>query len=537
MADQSPKRNEQEGLAAARRLASAGQYDQASATLRTLADSAVTDAALLQQIGVALRDFGDTEGAERAFGRALVLDPGSAYIRNNLAIVLQDRGETEAACQLFRQNVHDRPGDPALLNNYLYSAQYVPGVTAQSLFTDHQLWRQQVRAPHAGTRPPTPAKEMAGRLRIGFLSADFAAHPVACFMLPLFRALDRTQCQVICLSAGRRRDAMTGDFARAADEWHDISELSDADAAALVARQRVDILFDMAGHTLGNRLGVFAMKPAPMQVSWAGYVGTTGVPEIDYVLADAHQAPPDEDVYYHERVIRLPRCYVPYQPAAYAPDVGPLPALAAGHVTFGSFNHPAKLTRDVIALWVDVLGMLPEARLVLRYRGVDSHANQRRIHDALAAAGLDPGRVRFAGVSAHRDRLTAYGGIDIALDPFPYSGGVTTCEALWMGVPVVTLTGRTFAGRHSTSYLTNVGLTQLIADDVDAYAAAAVLLATDFTRLSQLRAGLRGRMAHSPMLDHGGFARDFMTAMRAAWQDLRRDETTLRPNQGTATVS
>lgn len=479
------------------------------------------DAAALQRIGVSFRELGDSDAAEAAFRHALEIDPGSVYVRNNLAVILQDRGATAEACRLFQRNVEDRPGDPALLANYFMSAQYVPGVTAADLYQIHGLWRNQIQSV-VPVCPAMDSRDPGRRLRIGFLSAELVTHPVGHFLLPLIRALDRSQCRVIAFAANRQRDAMTKNFQAAFDEWIDVTNLTDADAARVIRDRRIDILIETAGQTVGNRLGVIVQRPAPIQMSWAGYVGTTGVPEIDFVLADSIHVPASEDRFHTERIIRMPRIYVPYLPPSYAPPPSPLPAASYGAVTFGSFNHPAKLTDQVVNAWVGILGALPDTRLNLRYRGVDSVANRSRWAQAMTAAGLDPARIAFAGLSSHAGMLAAYCDIDIALDPFPYSGGVTTLEALWMGVPVVTLTGKTFAGRHSTAYLSHVGLSRLATTDIDDYQSAAIVLATALRELTSLRSDLRARMSRSPMLDHAGFAGELLSALRSVWSDYCR---------------
>jgi predicted O-linked N-acetylglucosamine transferase (SPINDLY family) len=354
---------------------------------------------------------------------------------------------------------------------------------------------------------------------VGFVSADFSHHPVAYFMLPLFRAHDRTAFSIHCFAQSTHADHMTADFKQLADSWDEIAGLDDRTAAHLIRDRSIDVLFDMAGHTLNNRLGVFALKPAPVQISWAGYVGTTGLSAMDYVLADRHQAPPEDGPAYVEKIVRMPHSYVPYAPPAYAPDVAPAPLRANGHITFGAFHNPAKINQPVLLAWAEILRGVPDARLILKFRGLDAEANQRRVKAIMGSAGVAESRLTFAGFSPHREFLATYGQVDIALDPFPYSGGVTTCEALWMGVPVVTLRGATFAGRHAAGYLATVGLADLIAENRDAYIKTAIGLAADPARIEGLRTTMRSRLSQSPLLDYDGFARDFATVLRQVWRD------------------
>jgi predicted O-linked N-acetylglucosamine transferase (SPINDLY family) len=355
-------------------------------------------------------------------------------------------------------------------------------------------------------------------LRIGFVSADFGRHPVGFFTLELLENHDPGAFTAVCYSCDRRPDAVTERLQAAADEWHEVRNTSHSSLAERIRADGIDILFDMAGHTARNRLPCFARKPAPIQVTWAGYVGTTGLATMDYLLADRHHVPAGEDIHYRERILRMPNGYICYTPRAEAPDVAPLPARTNGFVTFGCFNNPAKINDPLLDAWAAILGRLPGSRLFLKYAEMDDPITRRRVAGRLGLHGIEPSRLVFEPRSPHRELLAAYNRVDIGLDTFPYSGGLTTCEALWMGVPVVTVTGATFAGRHSTSHLSNVGLTETIATDVPGYIATAVALANDPDRLAELRATLRQRTAASPLCGGPRFARDFEAAMRGIWR-------------------
>jgi predicted O-linked N-acetylglucosamine transferase (SPINDLY family) len=292
--------------------------------------------------------------------------------------------------------------------------------------------------------------------------------------------------------------------------------MDDAALAELIRADGIDILIDLAGHTAKNRLPVFVRKPAPVQASWAGYAGTTGLAAMDYLISDWQETPAGTDQWYCETIIRLPDDYVCYAPPAYAPPVGPLPALQGGGVTFGCFNNLAKLGEEVVGLWSRLLRGLPDSRLLLVTRQLAEPDTVARYRQLFARHGVAR-RVEFSPALPHAELLASYGRLDIALDPFPYGGGLTTLESLWMGVPVVTLAGQSFAGRHSLSHLTVAGLPELVADSEDDYLAIATGLASDLPRLAELRRGLRQRVAASPLVDGARFTANLETAYKQMW--------------------
>jgi predicted O-linked N-acetylglucosamine transferase (SPINDLY family) len=299
---------------------------------------------------------------------------------------------------------------------------------------------------------------------------------------------------------------LTHRFQAAATEWRDVIGISDERLAKQIRADGIDILFDLAGHTAHNRLLVFARKPAPIQITWIGYEGTTGLAAMDYLLADRHVVPEGTEHYYRERVLRMPDGYLCYDPPEAAPPVGPPPSSTKGYATFGSFNNPAKITAEVVAVWAEILRRAPNSRLTLKFRGLGDPTVKRRYLDLFASHGVAPQRLELLPWSPHAEHLAAYQQVDVALDPFPFSGSATTCQALWMGVPVITCPRETFASRHSLSHLSNVGLTETIARDFDEYVELAVSLTGDRPRLAALRAGLRQRMAASPLCDGKRFA-------------------------------
>jgi predicted O-linked N-acetylglucosamine transferase (SPINDLY family) len=342
---------------------------------------------------------------------------------------------------------------------------------------------------------------------------------VALFLAPVIERLNGHQWFTVCYATQQQSDHVTRRLNQATGLWRSVGDLNDEALAQQIRNDSIDLLIDLSGHTGGNRLLAFARRPAPVQLTWAGYVGTTGLSAIDYLIADRFHVPIGWEQHYREKVLRLPDGYVCYQPPSYAPSVGPLPALKTGQVTFGSFNNLAKLNSRVVALWSDILKRVPRSRLLLKYHWLDDAALRQHVKDQFVAQGIAAERVELLGGSPHGDQLQQYNRVDLALDTFPYSGGLTTLEACWMGAPVLTCPGETFASRHSFSHLSNIGLTETIAVDHSDYIARAVSLVSDLPRLAELRSGLRQRMTQSPVCDLEGFTANFGRALRQVWRE------------------
>ncbi|MCS6851582.1 MAG: tetratricopeptide repeat protein [Gemmataceae bacterium] len=480
-------------------------------------------------LGHALELLGRWQEAEEVLRALLARHPDLAGAHNNLGLLLRAQGRIDEARRHFRRAVVCQPALVPAHSNLLLCDQYRPGVSPADLARVHAEWNTVHAEPlrarwRVHDRPPDPERP----LNVGFLSGDFARHPVGYFLVQLLEHVDRHQVHTVCYSDRVVGDDLTERLMRAAGAWRQIRGWSHEAVADLIRADGIDLLFDLAGHTAHNRLLVCALKPAPVQLTWIGYVGTTGLKAIDYLLADRFHVPVGAERVYAEEVIRLPHGYVCYDRPTDAPPVGPLPAREAGHVTFGSFNYAAKLSPAVVALWGDILRRVAGARLLLKYNGLDDPAARRRFGTLFGAAGIDPARVELLGWSGRPDLLATYQRVDVALDPFPYSGGLTTCEALWMGVPVITCPGDTFASRHAFSHLSNVGLTETIAHDPADYVHRAVELARDWARLADLRAGLRQRVADSPLCDGAAFARDWLAAIRGIWRRWCRGATSRR---------
>lgn len=475
--------------------------------------------ALRTALGVAavkLRRYGE---AVRQLEHALVLTPSDPVVLGNLSLARHLMGDLDGALAALDHALEVMPRRPDLLSNRMMMEQYRPGVTAQSLARLHALYAQRVEGPAPAPRPAASGNRP---LRVGYLSPDYALHPVAHFLAAVLPHHDPERVQAVCYVDRAVGDPTTQRLQAMAPAWVPVARMDDAALAARTKADRIDVLVDLAGHTARNRLPLFARRAAPVQLTWAGYVGTTGLRAMDGLIADRWHVPEGEEAPYTETVWRLGGGYgyVAYAPPPDMPEVGPLPAASHGVTTFGCLNAVTKINAQVAALWARVLDAVPGSLLLLKTDALDDPATAERLRALLGAAGIGPNRLVLEGGSGHAAHLAAYGRIDIALDPFPYSGGMTTLEALWMGVPVVTLTGATFAGRHSTSHLSVAGLSELcVAASPDAYVAKAIALAADLDALAALRGTLRDRMEASPLADHGGFTRALEEVFLAATQE------------------
>lgn len=433
----------------------------------------------------------------------------------NLALTLCAQGLQEEALRIS-QAAGD---DPLALGCRMGIQPYHPveGSAAALHRTATRLGGKLPR-PQPALHPPGFAPER--RLRVGFLSASFGRHPVGWLTLAAIEALPAEAIEVVCYSLKPMGDALRQRFHSRADLWRELPRLDDAALAQAIRADMPDILVDLGGHGEGGRVTALAHRAAPVQVKWVGaQSATTGVPGMDWMLTDAWETPPGSEAHYTEGLLRMPDGYACYTPPPWAPPVGGLPALARGHVTFGCFNNLAKITPEVLSAWAAILAAMPTARLVLRTHALGDAATRGLFLTRAVAAGLPAGRLELHGPAPHEALLAAYNGIDVALDPFPYAGGLTACEALWMGVPLVAMAGSSFAGRHAVSHLNLLGLGHWVAEDRVGYIARAVAAAHELPALATLRAGLRARMAASPLMDAPRFGHHLAQALRLAWRD------------------
>nr|WP_290226838.1 tetratricopeptide repeat protein [Trichocoleus desertorum] len=463
---------------------------------------------------------GQLAEASSHYQQAVTLRPDLAETYNNLGNVLKDQGRMTEAIAAYRQAIAMKPTLMEAKSNLLFSLHYDRTHNPETIFAEHKRWAEQYAEPLTqAAASHLNDRNRDRRLRIGYVSPDFNAHPVGFFIGSILAAHDHANHEVFCYANLTAADGLTEQLRRFADRWRDIISLSDAQVAELVRQDKIDILVDLAGHTAGNRILVLARKPAPIQVTYLGYPNTTGMSAIDYRFTDTWADPVGvADTRHTETLVRLPRGFVCYQAAQNAPAVSPLPALTKGYVTFGSFNNLAKVTPEVIATWAKILKAVPQSQMILKYKALTDAATRQHFHDLFAQHGVTSDRVQLLGhVSSFAEHLALYHQIDIGLDSFPYNGTTTTCEALWMGIPVVTVAGQSHAARVGMSLLANLGLTDLIAVSLAEYVNLAQHLAQDRDRLRYLRSNLRYLMSRSPLTNGRGFTQTLESVYRQMW--------------------
>jgi protein O-GlcNAc transferase len=534
-------------------LKSLHRYVEAAASLRSAAMLAPQSGAVWLNLGVACLEMRRLDEAVSCFRRAIRLEPTRPEAHNILGHALLTKGRCTAAKRCLDEALRLRPGYPAALDNLgrvlktqglaaealphhraalagaprpgthsnlLFSLNFPADLPPEEILAEHRRWAELYAAPlRSDGAGPAIDPDPSRRLRLGYVSPDFVNHAVPYFFEPVLAAHDRGRFEVTCYSDARVPDGVTRRLRGQSERWREIAGLGDDAVAALVREDQIDILVDLAGHTARNRLLVFARKPAPVQATWLGYPNTTGLDVIDYRLTDAVSDLPGSEAWHSEALVSLPGPFSCYRPAEASPPVGPLPALAAGLVTFGCFNHLAKVTPPVIELWAEILRALPGSRLLLKSLGLADLDTVARLRKEFAALGIEPDRLELNGTElSQANHLGLYQRVDIALDPFPYNGTTTTCEALWMGVPVVTLAGRTHVARVGASLLTHLGAPDWIAGSREHYVTRCRELAGDLPRLAAIRAGLRERMRLGPLCDAAAFTRGLEDAFRTMWE-------------------
>ena len=476
-----------------------------------------------------LTDAGQLDDAIEFAREALtLLAPHARGIAHNqLANALTLKGELTEAIANFQIAISLEVENAMMNSNYVFALNYGGQPDLTAIFQEHKKFGDKFESfvPRMYVNP-LQAKASASaftnskrRLRIGYVSPDFNDHAVGKFIEPVLAAHDTNKFEVFCYYNNSRVDDATKRMQTAVAHWRMTSTISDDELARMIQADAIDILVDLSGHTGLNRLLVFARKPAPIQVTWIGYPNTTGLSTMDYRITDAFADPIGATEALHtEKLVRMPECFSCFKPPSNAPHVSALPAVARGTITFGSFNNFAKITPEVMRVWIAILARVPGSRLVLKNWCLDNDRMKTFMLDAFVRYGATPGQVELWNPNTSNvDHLNCYNSIDIGLDPFPYNGTTTTCDALWMGVPVITLAGVSHVGRVGVSQMSNLGLQELIARDTDHYVDIAVALANDVPRLAALRGAMRVRMSASPLMDAPRLTKNLEAAYDNMW--------------------
>ncbi len=477
------------------------------------------DAFLLHEAGKIYDRCHQPSLAIKYLEKAQRLNPEDSNLVLNLGKVLHDNGRINDAIEVLSPAAHQNMDNHALWSNLLMLYQYTNKFGRDTRFKLHQTWANRIESKTAPLTLPDPTQESADKvLRIGLVSADLRAHPVGYFLQAIIENLP-DDISFFGYHNTERYDDISHYFQEKCAGWREIHETPDQEVAQQIQEDQIDILFDLAGHTSGNRLPVFAFKPAPIQITGFGYVDTTGLSRMDYIISDAYQSPESEDQYYTETVWRRHGDYIVYAPPAQSPQVSGLPALKNGFITFGSCNKPAKLSSETIALWSKALNAVPNSRILLRNVGLDKPSLQNRILEHFKTSGITQERVQFLGGASHQELLATYNEIDIGLDPTPYSGGLTTLEAVWMGVPVLTRGGPNFASRHSMTHLSHCGLERWVHQSDESFVQDCIYWSKHLDELARVRSQLREQLLNSPACDGQQYANDFSKFARKIWND------------------
>lgn len=502
-----------------------GDYQKAIKCFDVVLSVSPNNILALHNRGIALQGLGRFDEAILAMNKVLSLDAAFTDSYRVLASIYFLMGRHDECIKLYRMIIAENPADEKANQALLFSLNYAVGISAEDVFKEHRQYGEFIESQREKYTHFANILESRRRLRIGYVSGDFKKHSVSFFLEPILARHNKEQFEVHCFSNVPLDDGVATRMKQYADKWHVIYNESDYDIAAMIKAETIDILVDLSGHTAGNALNVFARRPAPVQVTWLGYASTSGLSCMDYRLVDNHTEPEGLSEQYHtETLWRLPDSFLVYQPPLESPAVGSLPALSNGYVTFGSFNNFAKVTNEVVALWARILMALPSARLMLKAAGLGDEQQSLGVVAAFWEHGISAERLILQGRDeSHQAHLARFSEVDIALDPFPCNGGTTTCDGYWMGVPIITIAGDRFISRMGVSMAHNTGLAGWVAQTPDEYVALAVYWSQNLDKLAELRAGMRTRIASSPLVDSSRFTRNLEIAYRDMWQQWQSD--------------
>ena len=507
-------------LTSAQVLFSKGKFSDGLSLCVQIMDAYSTEPDALLNVGTLLHQSGFLTNARLCFSRVRALIPKDSRAVACLANLAREAGEHEESRRLYAILLQHFPNNPVIRRNALLSYEYDPNVSDIGRLNHAREWGEWAITLTQGPieRPPILPLEKRP-LRIGYVSSDLCQHTVGLFVKDIIKSHSEA-VEVFIYSSGMVKDQITNEIQGVA-RFNEVGLVSDIDLANLIRQDRIDVLIDLSGHTAGSRLTLFAHRPAPVQVSWIGYFATTGLAYMDGVLLDKWHAPEGTEAWFVEPIIRLKTGRLCYTPVSFAPPEEKIPpCIKKGFITFGCFNNTAKLNSRVFDVWGKILKSLPKSRLILKWRTFHDSDLCRKIQQAFFVRGITQDRIEFRGFSFHVDMLKEYAEIDIALDPFPFTGGLTTCEALWMGAPVVTFPQTRVVSRQSFAVLSAIGLSDLSATTEADYIDIACALSKDINRLKQLRIGMRDRMQHSSLMNPKNFIHNLEQSLIELYREI-----------------
>lgn len=471
-------------------------------------------------LGNVYKGQGNYAKAEFHFKKALELQPQNAKLLYHLGATLLFSNRHKEASEYLRKAIESDPGFHQAHSSLVYALNYLEEVSQQDIYKAHVLWGEKQSKGTKDAGWSWIDRDPNRKIRVGFMSPDFKAHVVALFIQQLFKSYDKSKFEFYGYAEVEKPDGFTSSFMSLLDGWRSTIGVNDEQVYQTIRKDKIDILIDLAGHSAGNRLKVFTMKPAPIQASYLGYINTTGVQEIDYRFEDTWVSPEGAQQFYSEKLVFLPNSFTCYEPISPCPEVSETPAFKNGFITFGCFNNTNKLTPGTIRLWAQLLAKLPTAKLLLKSSHLNDKGTIERFRAQFLEHDINDEQLLFEGSSEIYQYLEAYSKVDIALDPFPHNGGTTSHDTIWMGVPMVSLEGNRYVSRFGVSILNNLGHPEWIASDETEYVNKAIVLASDVESLNSIRLGLREKMKASPLCDGETFTRNFEHTLRSLWKEF-----------------
>lgn len=493
------------------------KFNEAEACLRRSIELKPDLAEAYGNLGVILKDKGSLVEAQANLRQALKIRPRFPNAYSNLGTIYRELGQLELAIENYRTALALDPQNMEAHSNLLYTMNHATHVTPAECFEEAKRYCNKVEKPVNAPISWLSRRKSLRPLRVGLVSGDLCNHPVGYFLEGILTHIDPLRIELFAYPTMPRPDGLTDRIRSSILNWRTMFGQSDDAFVDQIIADEIDILIDLSGHTALNRLPVFARKPAPVQVTWLGYFATTGLTTIDYLIADPWVLPEAEEKYFSENIWRLPQTRLCFTPPKFDIDVSSLPALKNGYITFGCFNNPSKMNDLVVAHWARIMDSIPNSRLLLKGKQFSDDFFRKNTISRFVSCGIDKKRLTLEGPESRAEYLAAYRNVDISLDPFPYPGGTTTVEGLWMGVPVLTLSGTTLLSRQGHGLLQNVGLSNWIAKDLDEYVALAIAHCEDFSKLAALRQRLRQQLIESPICNSKYFAKNLENALEKMW--------------------